>query len=63
MGCDKCKRKGVPIDCKYCEQHFCPRCIQLEVHNCDGIQKRKDEHLKQLEKQLEFKCSTTLPTF
>ena len=63
MGCDLCKRKGIPIDCKYCEGHFCSRCINLEQHKCPGITDKKKDYIKKLEKQLEYKVSSTLPTF
>ena len=54
MPCDKCKKKGIPIPCKYCKGEFCSRCIQLEVHTCDGIEKSKQDHLSNLKKQLAF---------
>ena len=39
MPCERCKKKcGIPIDCKYCEGKFCPRCLHLEKHNCPGIE-------------------------
>ena len=54
MPCGKCKKKGIPIPCKYCEGQYCSRCIQLEVHQCEGIEKSKKEHLSHLQKQLAF---------
>ena len=63
MRCQCCKKKGIPIDCKYCTKHFCSRCINLEEHKCEGLQSWKDDYKKRLEKQLEFKPSTTLPSF
>ncbi len=54
MPCFKCKKKGIPINCKYCNYDFCSRCIILEIHNCKGIEQKKDLELNQLNKKLEF---------
>jgi predicted nucleic acid binding AN1-type Zn finger protein len=56
MRCLCCKKKkGIPIDCKYCGLGYCSGCIQLEVHACKGMETKKDDELKTLEKQLDFK--------
>lgn len=55
MPCLNCKRKGIPIDCKYCKLGFCSRCIVLEIHNCKGVEIKKENQKKELEKKLEFK--------
>ena len=55
MPCFKCKKKGIPIDCKYCNLGFCSRCIVLEIHECKGMDVKKDIELKELDKRLEFK--------
>ena len=56
MPCQKCKKKcGVPFKCKYCEGEFCIKCLRLEKHECVGIEMKKVEQLKNLEKKLEFK--------
>ena len=55
MPCFKCKKKGIPIDCKYCNLGFCSRCIVLEIHECKGMDVKKDVELKELDKRLEFK--------
>jgi predicted nucleic acid binding AN1-type Zn finger protein len=54
MPCFRCKKKGIPINCKYCNCNFCSRCIILEIHNCKGIEHKKDLELNQLNKKLEF---------
>ena len=54
MGCSLCKKKGIPIDCKYCLGKFCSRCINLEQHNCKGIEDYKKFHRENLQKQLAF---------
>jgi hypothetical protein len=43
------------IDCKYCKLGFCSRCIVLEIHNCKGVEIKKENQKKELEKKLEFK--------
>jgi len=55
MPCFKCKKKGIPIDCKYCNSGFCSRCIVLEIHACKGIETKKENEIKELDKKLEFK--------
>ena len=46
MPCLKCKKKGIPIPCKYCNLSFCSRCIQLEIHNCSGSDIKKQDSLE-----------------
>ena len=55
MPCFKCKKKGIPIECKYCNLGFCSRCIVLGTHDCKGIELKKKNELKELDKRLEFK--------
>jgi len=55
MPCFKCKKKGIPIDCKYCGLGFCSRCIVIEIHQCKGSDLKKEQELKDLNKRLEFK--------
>ena len=39
MPCQLCRKKcGVPIDCQYCEGSFCPSCINLTKHDCQGAE-------------------------
>ena len=57
MPCFKCKNKGIPINCKYCNLRFCSKCIQLEIHNCSGLKLKKENSLKNLKKELKFKTS------
>jgi|UniRef100_A0A6C0CNC9 predicted nucleic acid binding AN1-type Zn finger protein len=56
MRCAWCKKKSsVPIHCKYCDGEFCTSCYNLEKHQCMGLQLKKEEDLKNLEKKLEYK--------
>ena len=55
MPCFKCKKKGIPIICKYCNLGFCYRCIQLEIHACNGLQLKRQDSLDNLENKLKFK--------
>lgn len=55
MPCFKCKKRGIPIECKYCNLGFCSRCIVLEIHECKGIESKKENEIKELDKRLEFK--------
>lgn len=49
MPCERCKRKcGVPIACLYCSGNFCPRCIHLETHACEGLDMKKTKQLNEL---------------
>jgi hypothetical protein len=54
MPCFKCKKKGIPIICKYCNLGFCYRCIQLEIHVCEGLDLKKKNSLDNLKNQLKF---------
>ena len=55
MPCLKCKKKGIPMICKYYNLGFCSRCILLEMHDCSGAELKKQDTLKNLKTQLEFK--------
>ena len=55
MPCFKCKKKGIPIDCKYCGLRCCSRCIVIEKDECKGINLKKEDEIKDLNKRLEFK--------
>jgi hypothetical protein len=52
MPCKCCKKKGIPIPCTYCDKSFCSSCIQLEIHGCEGIQKKLDIDKENLGKKL-----------
>ena len=55
MPCQRCRKKcGVPIDCKYCEGNFCPSCIQLARHDCQGADIKKMKQRKELEENIAF---------
>ena len=32
--CFKCKSKGSYLNCKYCNNVYCTRCLQIENHEC-----------------------------
>ena len=50
MPCLKCKKKGIPMICKYCNLGFCSRCILLEMHDCSGAELKKQDTLKNLKR-------------
>jgi hypothetical protein len=52
--CKQCSKKigFCGIHCKYCLNDFCSGCIQLEIHRCAGIAKKKEEEISNLEKKL-----------
>lgn len=52
MRCENCKKKGIPLQCKFCNKGFCCSCIQLEVHNCEGLKVKIDKDIKRLEKDI-----------
>lgn len=52
MKCTKCKRFFALIRCKYCDRDFCSRCIQLEIHECENIEDKKEELIETLRKKL-----------
>lgn len=56
MKCDQCKKKQglLCLECKYCDLHFCSRCIQLEAHGCAGMATKREESLHHLEKKIAF---------
>ena len=55
MPCQRCKKKcGVPIDCNYCEGSFCPSCINLTKHDCQGADIKKMKQRQELKEQTAF---------
>lgn len=52
MGCTKCKKKGIPIECNYCPGKYCSRCINLDEHSCLGKHIKQENEIKNLEKKL-----------
>ena len=42
------------MDCKNCGGQFCMRCFRLEVHNCIGIETKREEQRKELEDKLAY---------
>ena len=54
MSCKKCSKKGIGINCKYCLVEYCTSCIQLEIHECTGIDNKIKDELINLKTKLEF---------
>ena len=55
MPCQLCKKKcGVPIDCKYCGGSFCPSCLNLTKHDCQGADIKKLKQRKELKDKLAY---------
>lgn len=52
MKCEFCKKTPAILKCKECSCSFCCGCIQLEVHSCEGVAKRKAQQKLMLEKSL-----------
>ena len=40
MRCGNCSKKCVPIKCAFCPIECCSSCIQLEIHECTGLDKK-----------------------
>ena len=55
--CECCKKKvgSVQFDCKYCPLTLCIKCRNFEVHACKGISSKREDDLKMLDKNLEYK--------
>lgn len=53
MRCDYCKKKSIPLKCKWCENNYCSKCIMLEIHNCIHLSNCKIESIKNLQNKLE----------
>jgi predicted nucleic acid binding AN1-type Zn finger protein len=59
MPCQRCRKKcGVPIECNYCTGSFCPGCIQLAKHDCQGADIKKMRQRKELEENTAFERPT-----
>lgn len=52
MKCQRCRRMFALIRCKYCDRDFCSRCIQLEIHECENIEQKKNELVATLKEKL-----------
>ena len=39
--CTYCRRKGSFIKCVYCENIYCSKCIQPEIHECTKLSDKK----------------------
>ena len=52
--CNNCKKRigFLGLTCTYCEKYLCINCIQLEVHECIGIQESIERSKEALEKSL-----------
>jgi predicted nucleic acid binding AN1-type Zn finger protein len=40
------------MNCKFCDNLLCLRCIQPEVHSCANLRRMKDDLIKKLELKL-----------
>lgn len=54
MPCERCKKKGIPIKCKYCDGSYCTRCMALEIHECPGLEKKIENDRIILTKKMEY---------
>jgi len=52
--CLQCKKKVglMALTCRECSEHFCTRCIQLEMHKCPKLDGRGESERALLEKKL-----------
>lgn len=53
MRCYMCKKKGMSLNCSYCKNHYCMKCLQVEIHSC----LKYSECIKQKKKELEKKLT------
>ncbi len=45
--CENCHRKKIlELTCTMCKCHFCPGCIQLELHDCKNISDKIQKDLE-----------------
>ena len=42
------------MDCKYCSGSFCPGCLNLTKHDCQGADIKKMKQRKELEDRLAY---------
>lgn len=52
MRCGKCNKKCIPIKCSYCSCECCSSCIQLEIHECPGLDKKCKDLVQNLQNSL-----------
>ena len=52
MRCYNCKKKTMPINCKYCKVDLCVRCLLPEIHNCCNLNDCKIQSRVSLSNQL-----------
>ena len=52
MRCDTCRKKTIPITCKYCNIDFCIRCLLPETHECKNLKECKIQSRATLSNQL-----------
>lgn len=53
--CHNCRKKIglLGLNCSYCNHKYCSGCIQLEQHECSGIEKCVEEHKNKLKERLD----------
>lgn len=52
MRCGNCNKKCIPLKCTYCTKECCSSCIQLEIHECSGMELKCKVMLDNLQKSL-----------
>jgi predicted nucleic acid binding AN1-type Zn finger protein len=58
MRCEYCKKKkGMLLDCRYCKNEYCSKCICLENHKCKNIEDCKKRKRNELENKLNLEKS------
>lgn len=60
--CSWCKRKSIGINCMWCSSTFCPKCIQLEIHECKKISDKIENERKIIQSKNKVICSEKLKT-
>lgn len=63
MRCDFCKKKCIPLACKWCGNNYCVKCIMLETHECEHLLNCKLESLKNLKTKLEKEKTTDIKLY
>lgn len=52
MRCKCCKKRKMTIECKWCKEEYCTKCIQVEVHECTNIKECINYKKEKLENSL-----------
>ena len=46
------QKRSMKMNCKFCDNLLCLRCMQPEVHSCANLRRMKDDLIKKLELKL-----------